>query len=687
MRIRTLFLVGLCVVAAPGVVMSVRSAVSTGSTWKRANEAIVAMRAVSDAQRAQTEIAAEVGKLGALLLIDRVDQTSLAKDAAVTNRAVEAAAQSVEAAGLNADAARSVMSSLVDLRSKLSTAFTQAPAARDPSLAKANAEVRTAATEKISRLATMAAAKVAEAAPALGSYVELASQVMDLRDHVGRRNGMLVSWISGAAIEPQAYDTAVSLEGRAEQAWGTIKRLTAVSEDPALVAGLKHQRETYEAQNEPHWRQGMALARSRLSGTASPWTETVSQWRAWANPAQAELLLLRDVSLDRSLSRAEADLASARLDFAIAVGLALISSALAIGGLLLLLRRIVSPVRLLTDVIGRTAQGDLAVEVPCRGRDDEISQMADAIEVLRIGSLERRRMEEAAAIEREQKVVRASQLETLVRAFEVKVASLVSTLAGASTEMQSTAHSMAATAGETSRQAAAVTSASRQASSSVQTVAAATEELSASVTEIGQQATTSRDIARQAIDQSTETRQAVDELAVAADRIGEAVKLISTIAAQTNLLALNATIESARAGDAGKGFSVVASEVKNLATQTAKATDEIQAQVAAIQASTHKTVAAIGTIDGIIAQMSEISIAIASAVEEQTSATLEIARSVQVAAKGTEEVSGNIAGVNEASATTGDAANHILSAARELSVQAEDLNLEVGRFIASVQAA
>ena len=183
MRIRNLFLVGLCIVAAPGIAMSVRIAFSTGSTWKKANEAIVAMRAVSDAQRAQTEIAAEVGKLGALLLIDRVDQASLAKDAAVTNKAVEAAARSVEAAGLNADAARSVLSLLVDLRSKLSTAFVQPPAARDPSLAKANAEVRTAAIAGVNE----ASATTGDAANhILSAAQELSVQAEDLNLEVGR---------------------------------------------------------------------------------------------------------------------------------------------------------------------------------------------------------------------------------------------------------------------------------------------------------------------------------------------------------------------------------------------------------------------------------------------------------------------------------------------------------------------
>jgi len=250
----------------------------------------------------------------------------------------------------------------------------------------------------------------------------------------GAATGLLVLMdFPASAVEPQAYDIgSVTLEVVAEQEWSTIKRLIAVSEDPVLVEGLKAPaRHLRSPERTSTGVRELAFARAKLNGTASPWTESVSQWRAWATPAQAET-----------------SAASIRI-FGQIIEQSLVSLALAIGGLLLLLtRRIVSPVRLLTEVIGRTAQGDLAVEVPCRGGNDEISQMADAIEVLshRI-SWKRRRME--STIKREEKVVRASQLETLVRAFEVKVASLVSTLAGASAKMQSTAHAMAATAGET----------------------------------------------------------------------------------------------------------------------------------------------------------------------------------------------------------------------------------------------
>jgi methyl-accepting chemotaxis protein len=218
-------------------------------------------------------------------------------------------------------------------------------------------------------------------------------------------------------------------------------------------------------------------------------------------------------------------------------------------------------------------------------------------------------------------------------------------------------------------------------------VATATEELSSSIAEITRQVTQSARIAGQAVEESSRTTSTVRGLAEGAAKIGDVVKLINDIAGQTNLLALNATIEAARAGEAGKGFAVVAAEVKNLATQTAKATEEIAAQVGMIQQATGNSVAAIEGIGGTIGQINEIATTIASAVEEQGAATQEISRNVQQASAGTQEVSSNIGGVSQAAAETGAAASQVLSAADELSRQAETLRKEVGTFLADVRAA
>ncbi len=348
---------------------------------------------------------------------------------------------------------------------------------------------------------------------------------------------------------------------------------------------------------------------------------------------------------------------------------------------------IARPVVAMTEAMRRLAGGDKSIEVPARGRKDEIGAMADAVEVFKQNAIEMDRLAAEQRKEQQRKEERQKTIDGYIASFESQVAGILGTLASAATEMNQTAESMSATAEETSRQSSAVAAASEEATTNVQTVASAAEELSASVAEISRQVAQSTEISGQAVEEVSRTNATVKGLAEAAQKIGDVVQLINDIASQTNLLALNATIEAARAGEAGKGFAVVASEVKSLANQTAKATEEIGAQIGAIQNATGGAVQAIEGIGGTIAKVSEIATTIASAVEEQGAATQEIARNVQQAAAGTTEVSSNIAGVSEAAQQTGAASAQVLATAGDLAKQSEVLKAEVDDFLAKVRAA
>jgi methyl-accepting chemotaxis protein len=292
-----------------------------------------------------------------------------------------------------------------------------------------------------------------------------------------------------------------------------------------------------------------------------------------------------------------------------------------------------------------------------------------------------------AAAEHRLKAEADAAMHALAQNFENKIGHIVAAVGVASNQMQSMSSSMRTNSADAARQTAAAEIASTQASRNVSTVASAAEELAASISEIARQASRSAQVAGKATDEANRTSEVVAGLALGTERIGEVLTLIHSIASQTNLLALNATIEAARAGEHGRGFAVVASEVKALATQTAKATEDISQQILAIQNATGEAVTAIRTIGGTIAEISEISNAIASAVEEQGAATSEIASNVQQAAAGTGDVNANIVGIARTANEAGAAAMQLLDAANGLTSQSELLRVEVGTFLGSVRAA
>ncbi|WP_024576123.1 MULTISPECIES: methyl-accepting chemotaxis protein [unclassified Afipia] len=332
-------------------------------------------------------------------------------------------------------------------------------------------------------------------------------------------------------------------------------------------------------------------------------------------------------------------------------------------------------------------EGDLTAVVPHQGEKTEIGTMADTLQVFKDALIAKKAADEAAARDADAKIQRGQRVDAITRDFEKLIGELVGSLSSSSTELEAAANTLTTTADSTGKISDSAASASQEVSSNVQSVAVATEEITSSVAEIGRQVQESSRIAADAVRQAQKTDASITELSQAAARIGDVVKLITAVAEQTNLLALNATIEAARAGDAGRGFAVVASEVKALAAQTAKATDEISAQIASMQSATRESVATIKEIGSTINLISEISSSIAAAVEEQGAATQEIARNVQYAAQRSGEVAGSITEVSRGAGETGAASGQVLSSAQVLSSDSSRLKIEVEKFLTTVRAA
>jgi methyl-accepting chemotaxis protein len=360
---------------------------------------------------------------------------------------------------------------------------------------------------------------------------------------------------------------------------------------------------------------------------------------------------------------------------------------LAIFGALVIYRLVACPLADVTRVTEAVAGGDAVLVVPHSDRHDEIGALARSISVFQDAMRRNVELNKTVQSDAEARTQQQERISLEIGQFGIEIESSLSELGRLFEHMLAASSRLTEVADLASTKTAGAATASEGASANVREIASAAEELAVSVAEVDRQVVHSNAIAAKAVSEAARTNDAVRKLDEAGRRIGDVIGLITNIAGQTNLLALNATIEAARAGEAGRGFAVVAGEVKALSSQTAKATDEIGAQIAAMQNATQLSIKAIAAIELTIHEIGEISGAISAAVTEQGAATQEIARSAEIAASRTYDTATEVSHVGEATEDTRASAKSVKTLADDLAASAGKIRSQVDQFFSKLRVA
>jgi methyl-accepting chemotaxis protein len=681
--------------AATACVALLAALVTVGAEWRHfaaAGQARAAAASIGASLEAAEAVTLETASYDRYLLgdapADAAATSELAHRRTASGDALATAIAAAERAGAPgaapAASLRRLAEALGGLRAKAARELEHPKAQRDADRVQAVADGFDDGPRRIDQ----ALAPIERALGALdgsaANAIWMAHRASDLRELAGRRARLYLSAIAvREPLEDVQLERLAELAGRIDQTWQQVRAAIALAGDPprladALALADRRFRRDADALHQP-------LEAAARGGGVYPLT--VEHYLEQVTPLIQSVLAIRDAGVTAALDHAAAMRTAALGSLLLALGLVLLVIAVVAAVAALFGRRVVNPIAALTATVSRLAGGELALAVPGRDRHDEIGRMAQAIEMLRVNSIKAAELAEAVAVQREAAAQRARHIEQITGSFDQDSGALIKSVLVATRAVGLEAGRTAGIARTIAEQSDSVARISAEASTDVRTVATAADALAESVQQIAGRVEHSSRIAARAVDEARHADRRIASLASASDKIGEVVKLINDIAGQTNLLALNATIEAARAGASGKGFAVVAAEVKSLAGQTAKATEDIAAQIAQIQAATHETIATLKGIGATISEMDAISSEIAGAVDQQHATTTAIAHNVQRAAAGTQQVSDSTASVSQAMDGATGTADQMAVAVTELSGLAQHLTDRIARLLGEIRAA